>query len=105
VLAIDLPRIEEAWFATLRALCAPGVGAVGCRETDGKFFEPLAAIYPRELMPLAWSALARGELSLQRLLGRAVGQGLMRAHAITAAEAPHFENWNEPAPPAPRFSH
>lgn len=92
VLAIDLPRMDAAWFATLFADCAPGVGAVGRR---GEFFEPLAAIYPRELMPLAQAALARGELSLQSLLAAAVAQGLMRPREITYADAPLFENWNE----------
>ena len=92
VLAIDLPRIDAGWFATLRTACAPGVGAVGRR---GEFFEPLAAIYPRELMPFARAALARGELSLQRLLAVAVAQRLLLVHEITPAEAARFENWNE----------
>ena len=92
VLAIDLPRLKAEWFAARLAECSPGIGAVARR---GEFFEPLAAIYPRELMPLAQAALARVELSLQRLLAAAVAQGLMRVHEITAAEAPCFENWNE----------
>lgn len=102
VLAIDLPRMVPAWFALLRPKCAPGVGAVG-RRTDpdpatGKvFYEPLAAFYPRELLPLAGAALARGEYSLQRLLATAVAQGFMRAHDLTTAESALFENWNEPA--------
>ena len=96
VLAIDLPRIGAAWFTILRAGCSPGVGAVGRRIDAGKvYFEPLAAIYPRELMPLAWAALARGELSLQRLLISAVEQRVMCVHEITAVETPLFENWNE----------
>ncbi|MBI5770224.1 MAG: molybdenum cofactor guanylyltransferase [Verrucomicrobia bacterium] len=93
VLAIDLPQMTAAWFTALRATCRPGVGAVGRR--DG-FFEPLAAIYPRELMPLAWAALARGELSLQKLSGTAVANGVMQVCEITASEVPLFENWNEP---------
>ena len=100
VLAIDLPRLEAAWFTMLLADCAPGIGAVGQRAevSSGKiFFEPLAAIYPRELMPLAQVALARGELSLQQLLATAVAQGLLRVREISATESPLFENWNEPA--------
>ena len=92
VLAIDLPHMNAGWLASLAAACAPGLGAVGKR---GDYFEPLAAIYPRELRPLAQAALARGELSLQRLLAAAVAQRLMRVREISAAESPRFENWNE----------
>jgi molybdopterin-guanine dinucleotide biosynthesis protein A len=112
VLAIDLPRMEPAWFASLLAECAPGVGCVGRRGRVGEdkgagsgqaaaggenFFEPLAAIYPHALKWLAWEALVRGEFSLQRLLTAAVAEGLMRVHEIGADETAMFENWNEPA--------
>ncbi|HVS54203.1 MAG TPA: molybdenum cofactor guanylyltransferase [Opitutaceae bacterium] len=93
-LAIDLPRMTAAWFEDLLARCTPGVGAVGRR---GKFFEPLAAVYPREMMWLAWEALAGGEYSLQRLVARAVREGLLRERKIDASEAAWFENRNEPA--------
>ncbi|MSU71890.1 MAG: molybdenum cofactor guanylyltransferase [Opitutus sp.] len=93
VLAVDLPQMTAGWFNTLRAECTSGVGVVGWR---GDFFEPLAAFYPREMMPLAWEALAHGENSLQRLLAAAVAQGLMRLHEITSVDVPLFENWNEP---------
>ncbi len=93
VLAIDLPAIEAAWFRGLAARCAPGCGAVGRMEG---FFEPLAAIYPREILPLAQAALARGEFSLQRLIASAVADGLMRVVEISPTDAPLFRNWNEP---------
>ena len=99
VLAIDLPRMDAAWFSALWAECAPGIGIVGKR---GEFFEPLAAIYPKELMMDGWDALVRGDFSLQRFLAAAVAGGKMRVHEITAAEAPRFENWNEPASPPHR---
>jgi molybdopterin-guanine dinucleotide biosynthesis protein A len=93
VLAIDLPRMHAGWLKTLAQACAPGIGCAGRR---GDFFEPLAAIYPTELRWLAWEALVAGEYSLQRLLARAVEQGLMCGREITQDEAPLFENWNEP---------
>lgn len=96
VLAIDLPRITSAWFLRLCGECARGVGAVGRRRDAGNFFEPLAAIYPREMMYFAWEALARGEYSLQTLIGRAVAEGLVRVCEIADADARWFENWNEP---------
>lgn len=93
VLAVDLPRMEAAWFRGLAAHCSPGVGAVG--RKDG-FFEPLAAIYPREILPQARAALGRGEFSLQRLLGAAVEARLMRVVEISPTDAARFRNWNEP---------
>ena len=94
VLAVDLPQMEPVWFSALLAECAPGRGAAG---RSGKWFEPLAAVYPRELLPLARAALERGELALQPLLGEAVGLKLLGVREISAAEAPLFANWNEPA--------
>jgi molybdopterin-guanine dinucleotide biosynthesis protein A len=94
VLAVDLPQMEPVWFAALLGECAPGRGAVG---RSGKWFEPLAAVYPRELLPLARAALERRELSLQKLLAAAIEQKLLGVREISAAEAPLFTNWNEPA--------
>jgi molybdenum cofactor guanylyltransferase len=93
VLAVDLPRMEPAWFARLQAQCSPGVGAVG-RHADG--FEPLAAIYPREMKWIAWEALAGGKLSLQQLVRAGSEQRLLNVCDIEPAEVPWFENWNEP---------
>lgn len=96
VIAVDLPRITAGWFANLLAHCSPGVGAVGRR---GGLFEPLAALYPREIMPLAWAAIASGSFALQPLLNAAVAQELMRTHEIGDRTAAAFENWNRPARP------
>lgn len=97
VLAIDLPRMQAGWFATLWAACGAGVGGVGRRTDAGGYFEPLAAIYPKALMLTAGEALVRGEFSLQRFVAAAVAEGKMRVREIGPAEAPLFENWNEPA--------
>jgi molybdopterin-guanine dinucleotide biosynthesis protein A len=98
VLAIDLPHVPAEWFGELRADCEPASGAVG-RHDD--FFEPLAAIYPRTLMPLAWAALAGGHYGLQELLRSAVAAGTMRARHLSAAELVWFRNWNSSADVAP----
>ena len=95
VLAVDLPRMEASWFTPLLADCSPGVGVVGHRE---KFHEPLAAVYPREILPLVRDALQRRELALQKLIAAGVVRGLLRSREISPAEAAMFENWNEPAP-------
>jgi molybdopterin-guanine dinucleotide biosynthesis protein A len=93
VLAIDLPAMTAEWFRRLQALTALGIGAVGKHE--GKF-EPLAAIYPREIMTRLWESVARAEYSLQPLLAAAVAAGEMRVHEISPTELAWFENWNAP---------
>ena len=91
VLAIDLPAITSEWFQTLLGDCEKGRGVVGRR---GDFFEPLAAIYPREAMSLFWEAIARNEYSLQALVARAVEEQLMRGREIRSDEEQLFANWN-----------
>lgn len=93
VLAIDLPRIGAGWLGALCALCGPGVGAVG---RSGEFFEPLAAIYPRAMLPIFWEAVAGARYALQPVLARGVAEGRLCVREISAAEAAGFENWNEP---------
>jgi molybdopterin-guanine dinucleotide biosynthesis protein A len=68
-----------------------GQGAVG---RHGKFFEPLAAIYPCELRTAAESALGRGDYALQAFI--AAAEARMNVREIGDKEAPWFENWNEP---------
>jgi len=91
VLAVDLPHMPPAWFRRLALDCAPGRGAVG---RHGKFFEPLAAIYPCELRAAAETALGRGDYAMQAFITAAGAQ--LRMHEIGAKEAPWFANWNEP---------
>lgn len=95
-LAVDLPRISVAWFLALVDKSTSGVGAVGRRRG---FFEPLAAIYPREMMWLAWEAIAAGDYSLQRVIARGAAQGLMRVLEIDDMQDDLFENWNAQRPP------
>lgn len=93
-LAIDMPRMSPAWFVKLAGLCAPGVGVVG---KLGRHYEPLAAIYPREMLPLVTAMIASREYSLQHMVDAAVTSGELKVIAIEPAEKVWFENWNEPA--------
>lgn len=92
VLAVDLPQMPVSWFSLLAGRSASRVGAIGRRQG---FFEPLAAIYPREMMWIAWEALARGDYALQPLLARGVEQGFLQVVDIEEVQAGWFENWNE----------
>ena len=94
VLAVDLPAMRAEGFGELRARCGPGVGAVGRHSGATGCFEPLAAIFPREILPAARAALGRGEGSLQRLIAAEAARFAVRE--IGADEAAWFENRNEP---------
>jgi len=93
VLAVDLPQISPAWFDLLREECGVNSGVAG---RHGAWFEPLAAIYPRAILPVAQAALAAGQFSLQRLLAEAVEHQILRVREIQTEELPWFENWNSP---------
>lgn len=93
VLAVDLPRVDAAWFRRLRRKCQPGVGAV-VRGPDG--FEPLAAIYPSTARRLCLAHLGKGRLSLQTLLGSLVRRRLMVVLPLRAGDRRRLTNWNTP---------
>lgn len=97
-LAVDLPRVDAAWFAKLAELCRPGRGAVGISREG--FFEPFAAIYPRAaLLEFEAHVANGGSHSLQPLLGELVKSGAMKAVRLTAREEATLFNWNAGALP------
>lgn len=93
VLAMDLPRITPRQLKALWKKAEPGVGVVPFNST---YFEPLAAIYPREAGPAAMKALARNELSLQRWVECLEREGLIRRDKVPPTEMASFANVNSP---------
>ena len=93
VLAVDLPAMTAGFLAALLDE-QPAVGVVP-RMDDG-FFEPLAAIYPREALPLAKIRLRGEDRALQSFVRSLVEHGLATAHSVTGAAVGFFANWNEP---------
>jgi molybdopterin-guanine dinucleotide biosynthesis protein A len=94
VLAVDLPRMTSEFLRSLLALSDHGKGAVPRCE---KFFEPLAAIYPKACFSLAESALRRGDFSLQNFVCDGVKAELLVARPVAPNEFPLFANLNTPA--------
>jgi len=92
VVAVDLPRVEAEWFRRLAQVCEPGRGAVGV-NAEG-FFEPFAAIYPREAQGELARAAQSGRHSLQPVLRALVRAGCMRTVRISARDAGALFNWN-----------
>jgi molybdopterin-guanine dinucleotide biosynthesis protein A len=93
VLAIDLPLMDAEYLEGLAGRCTPARGAVPQR---GKFFEPLAAVYPRLLCDLATDRLRQGRYALQEFVHEAVRRELVEAVPIGAENAAKFGNVNSP---------
>lgn len=91
VLAVDLPNMTSEFLKQLLTTCPDNGGVV---PKTGERFEPLAAIYPARCLPLAESCLNSGEYSLQQLIRRATGAGLMATREIANAELSLFFNLN-----------
>jgi molybdopterin-guanine dinucleotide biosynthesis protein A len=95
ILAVDMPGIDAAWFAWLRGLCRPGVGAVA---RHAQALEPLAAIYPAQARAEVAARLARRELSVRRLALGLAAAGHMAVAPLPAGSARLAASLN--APPA-----
>jgi len=95
VLAIDLPAMTGAFLRGLLARAACGWGVVTQGEGGGSF-EPLAAVYPRSLAPLAAERLARGEYALHGFIREGIDQGALEVVSLRAGENAFFRNLNTP---------
>ena len=93
VIAIDLPKMTDAYLRKLVDSCAAEVGIV---PTDGERLEPVAAVYPTLSLPVAKSCLASRDLSVQRFAARCVAEGLAIQREITPEQRPLFLNMNTP---------
>ncbi len=91
LLAVDLPAMTRGFLQSLLARRAPGVGVVP-RTPEG--WEPLAAAYPREILPLVRRHLARRELAMHRLVEAGVAAGLLMELPVPAASRTAFRNVN-----------
>lgn len=92
VLGIDLPLLPVEFLRSLTIESMPACGAVVQLE---EWFEPLAAVYSRGMLPMAEEHLAAGRLSLQDLIRSGIEHGLMRKVCLPV-EASWFTNWNSP---------
>jgi len=88
-LGVDMPAMPPGFLRELLTSARAGHGvAVRHRNEGGRTrWVPLAAVWPREILPLMESSLQSGCGSLQKILAAAEAAGLMRA-------------WNDPVPAA-----
>lgn len=88
-LAVDLPRLTSDYLRGLLAASSETQGVVPRGQ-------PLAAVYPRVVLPLAQDYLARGNYSMQRFAADCAERGLVRQIEISAEDEPLFLNLNTP---------
>ena len=94
VLAIDLPAMTADFLSLLLRQAA--ASATGCVPRDDRWFQPLAAIYPRTCLPLAEACLRDADRSMQRFVRLAVEGGLAGIRDLQPGERPLFKNINQP---------
>jgi len=93
VLAVDMPEMNAAFLRRMLATCSPGCGAVA---RHGDFFEPLAAVYPKEIAPLATKQLEANRLALQDFMVRGIETGVLRSISVASEDRALLRNLNEP---------
>jgi molybdopterin-guanine dinucleotide biosynthesis protein A len=93
LLAVDLPAMTSGFLQRLLRQRAPGIGAVP-RSASG--WEPLAAVYPREILPLVRKHLGRGERAMHRLIETGIAAGLLLASPLAPEDSGVFMNVNTP---------
>lgn len=98
VIAVDLPLLTTSF---LQRILDTGGGRGGVVPHGPHGFEPLVALYPRDLLPRIEAALAERRLGLQALLAAAVVDGLMTRLDLADVDQLHLANWNTPGDIAP----
>lgn len=90
ILAIDLPAMTAKFLASLLPDSRPVV------PQNARYFEPLAAVYPRAALSIAEDHLRADDRSLQWFVDRLVAEELAQVRILTKSEALLFHNANEP---------
>jgi molybdopterin-guanine dinucleotide biosynthesis protein A len=93
VLAIDMPAMSAGFLSGLVRLAGPK----GVVPEDFGIYQGLAAVYPRSIQPLLKEVLGGEDRSLQFLVRKALGDGLVLGRAVAEDERPLFRNLNRPA--------
>ena len=94
VLAIDLPAMSAPFLRALLASSREEMGVVPRHDDPRGYYEPLAAVYPRDCLEVTQEKLRAGELALQGFIQTA--SPFLQTHLITTQERALFVNWNEP---------
>ncbi len=93
VLAVDLPDMTARFLRELAARCPAGGGVVP-RTRLG--LEPLAAFYPRTMLPIATAMLRARQAAMTEFVRRGIEAGLLEEWRCPAEDEPVFRNVNGP---------
>lgn len=95
VLGVDMPGMTADFLGEIvqRGIAVPGRGIV---YEGARGFEPLAALYPVEVLPLLKEAVDTGNYRLQAFVRAAVEAGLLEALPVPPQAAGCFSNLNTP---------
>ena len=93
LLAVDMPQMTAGY---LRGLVENATLEMGVLPEAEGFYQGLAAVYPRRILPLLEEILSGTDTSFQNLCRRAITRGLMKAQRISPEEQVLFTNWNRP---------
>ena len=94
VLAVDLPDMSAPFLRRLLQRAASrGNGIV---PKNGDYWEPLAAVYPRSLLPTFQASLQNQSYALQAVLDKVAAQGKVEAYHLARADRTLFRNINFP---------
>jgi molybdopterin-guanine dinucleotide biosynthesis protein A len=93
VLAVDLPDMTADFLRGLMARCRGSRGVVP-RARLG--LEPLGAIYPREMRPIAETMLRAGRAAMTEFVRRGTEAALLEEWPCPPADEACFTNWNGP---------
>lgn len=92
VLGVDLPLVPVEFLQQLVIEATHSGRGIVPRINDR--WDPLAAIFPRSILPLVQSRVAEGVLSMQRFCDQAESEGLIRAQDSIPSE--WLSNLNRP---------
>lgn len=93
VLAVDLIQMTPVW---LEKLLAHSSDTCGCAPRMHKHWEPLAAVYPKSMLPRIQKHLSAGQLALQGLLDETFSDGQMESIEVAPNDKQLFTNLNTP---------
>ncbi|RYD27080.1 MAG: molybdenum cofactor guanylyltransferase, partial [Verrucomicrobiaceae bacterium] len=94
VLGVDLPAMTGEMLKSLMTVSGPDQGAV---FHNGRFFEPLAAVYPKRMAESGRRRLEMGDLALQPWLREGAQAGLLKVVELPGESRDCFRNLNSPA--------
>jgi molybdopterin-guanine dinucleotide biosynthesis protein A len=97
VLAVDMPYVSARLLAFLSAQARAGDAVVTVPEVDMRL-QPLCAVYRREFLPVAESAIASGIYKITPLFEEVSTRVILpEEFKIAGFSSDVFRNWNSPA--------